>query len=64
MNEAMAEQIIAELRDGTLAEYRVEKDVFPQFRKVLIAQDDFKSFRGNAQRGGAVIYTYEPGWTA
>nr|WP_099302169.1 hypothetical protein [Bacillus sp. Marseille-P3800] len=64
MDKTEAETILQQLRDGELKEYRVDKEVFNTFRLVLIAQADMKNFRGNAQHKGAIIYTYEPGWTA
>jgi hypothetical protein len=60
----LAQEILDQLRKSEIAEYRVEKDAFPVFRVVLLAQEDMKDFRGNAQHHGAIIYTYEPGWTA
>ncbi|KMK75447.1 hypothetical protein [Alkalihalobacillus pseudalcaliphilus] len=62
MDEQYA-QALAELREGTIDEYRVAKADFLAFRVVLLAQEDAQSFRGNAQIGGDVVYTYEPGWT-
>ncbi|AIC95711.1 hypothetical protein [Shouchella lehensis] len=64
MNENLTNEILQQLRGGEINEYRVEKDVLNVFRLALVAQEDMKNFRGNAQHKGAVIYTYEPGWTA
>ncbi|RIW30159.1 hypothetical protein D3H55_17080 [Bacillus salacetis] len=50
--------ILDELRSGGIEEYRVQKTDFLHFRKHLIAQEDFKHFRGIAQQGGDIIYTY------
>jgi hypothetical protein len=50
--------ILDELRSGEVREYRVQKGEFLKFRQHLIAQDDFKHFRGIAQQGGDIIYTY------
>ncbi|MFK3936508.1 hypothetical protein ACI2JA_03195 [Alkalihalobacillus sp. NPDC078783] len=58
------QEIINQLRNGSISEYRVEKQDFLEFREELIKQDDFKNFRGNAQHGGTTIFTYEPGWSA
>ncbi|WDF02942.1 hypothetical protein [Shouchella hunanensis] len=64
MTEELANEILQQLRDGEIKEYRVEKNAFNVFRLALVAQEDMKNFRGNAQHKGAIIYTYEPGWTA
>lgn len=58
------QEVIEQLRNGSVSEYRVEKQDFLEFRQELIKQDDFKNFRGNAQHGGATIFTYQPGWSA
>jgi hypothetical protein len=58
MNEQLAEEILNKLRDGELSEYRVSKNDFMIFRKVLVQRKDFKHFRGIAQRGGEVVYQY------
>jgi hypothetical protein len=58
MNEQLAEEILNKLRDGELSEYRVSKNDFMIFRKVLVQRNDFKHFRGIAQRGGEVVYQY------
>ncbi|GAF13013.1 hypothetical protein JCM19046_62 [Bacillus sp. JCM 19046] len=64
MDKEQAEQIIQQLRNKELDQYKVAKEDFPVFRETLISQDDIKDFRGNAQHFGAIIYTYQPGWTA
>ncbi|WP_368502765.1 hypothetical protein AB3N04_00045 (plasmid) [Alkalihalophilus sp. As8PL] len=63
MDNNEIKQIIEELRNGSLKSYHVPKNYFMDFRNVLVQCDDFQSFRGNAQVGGSVVYTYEPGWT-
>ncbi|MBM7659623.1 hypothetical protein JOC85_000390 [Bacillus mesophilus] len=52
------EHILDKLRNRELEEYFVTKDVFLAFRELLVKQNDFKHFRGIAQHGGAVVYTY------
>ena len=64
MDEALAKQILEQLRSGELNEYKVEREQFLTFQPVLAAQDDMKAFRGNAQVGGDIIFKYEHGWTA
>ncbi|WP_078547877.1 hypothetical protein [Litchfieldia alkalitelluris] len=51
-------EIFNKLRDRELNEYRVTKEHFLSFRKVLVEREDFKQFRGIAQHGGEVIYQY------
>ncbi|KGA97283.1 hypothetical protein AJ85_04380 [Alkalihalobacillus alcalophilus ATCC 27647 = CGMCC 1.3604] len=63
MTNEEAASLIQKLRERELESYRVSKDDFLLFRAVLTKQEDFLSFRGNAQHRGDVIYTYEPGWT-
>ncbi|GAF20574.1 MULTISPECIES: hypothetical protein [Shouchella] len=64
MDQHEAQQILGQLRSGEIKEVVVTKEQFTLFREVLVEQDDKKDFRGNAQHRGAVIYTYQPGWTA
>ncbi|MBD8067414.1 hypothetical protein [Bacillus sp. PS06] len=59
MNEEFITEIFNKLRDKELNEYRVSKDQFLAFRKVLVERSDFKHFRGIALHGGEVIYTYQ-----
>jgi hypothetical protein len=58
MDEQEILAILDELRNKGIEEFRVQKQDFLQFRKHLIAQEDFKHFRGIAQQGGDIIYTY------
>lgn len=58
MEEQFVNEILNKLRDKELHEYRVTNDQFLAFRKVLVAREDFKHFRGIAQHRGEVIYTY------
>ena len=58
MEEPFITEILNKLQNKEILEYRVSKEQFLEFRKVLVARDDFKFFRGIAQRGGEVIYTY------
>jgi hypothetical protein len=58
MEEQEILTILEELRSRGIDEYRVQKSDFLQFRKLLIAQSDFKQFRGIAQQGGDVVYVY------
>lgn len=58
MNEEKAKELLDKLKNGEITECYVKKEDFLTFRKVLVARDDFKHFRGIAQRGGDVIYHY------
>jgi hypothetical protein len=58
MDKTDVEHILDKLRNQEIEEYIVEKEQFLSFREVLVNQSDFKHFRGIAQHGGTVIYTY------
>lgn len=58
MNEERIQDILEQLREGTLSEYYVKREDFLPFRTVLVKRDDFKHFRGIGQRGGDVLYQY------
>jgi hypothetical protein len=50
--------IFDSLKNGEIEEFLVAKQEFLRFREVLVQREDFKHFRGIAQRGGDVLYTY------
>lgn len=58
MEKAEINYIFDQLKNGDITEYLVTKQDFLAFRQVLVAREDFKHFRGIAQRGGEVIYQY------
>jgi hypothetical protein len=58
MNEQLINEILDKLRDGELSEYHVTNEQFLDFREVLVKREDFKHFRGIAERGGSVLYRY------
>lgn len=58
MTEEHIKEILDKLKNGELNEYYVSKEDFLSVRNVIVRRDDFKHFRGIAQRGGAVIYQY------
>jgi hypothetical protein len=58
VDEPLITEILNKLQNKEIQEYRVTKEQFLDFRKVLVAREDFKFFRGIAQRGGEVVYTY------
>lgn len=58
MTEEHIQEMLNKLQSGELSEYYVSKEDFLTCRSVLVRREDFKHFRGIAQRGGAVIYRY------
>ncbi len=52
------EQIVEKLRSGELKHFLVTKEDFSLFREILVKQKDRENFRGEAKKGGEVIYTY------
>ena len=56
MNEY--EKILEQLKAGELSFYKVTKEEFLKFREALVNHEQFKNFRGEAQQGGDIIYTY------
>ncbi|CAM4117192.1 abortive phage infection protein [Bacillus manliponensis] len=58
MDKERANAILAQLKNGELEEYVLEKEDFYIFREVVVNHEDFKHFRGNAQHSGKIIYTY------
>ncbi|MCE4048482.1 MULTISPECIES: hypothetical protein [Bacillaceae] len=50
--------VLEQLKSGELKEYKVSKADFLAFRLELVKREDFKHYRGIAQRGGDVIYQY------
>lgn len=52
------EEAIKKLRNGQLEQIHVEKEEFPLFREVLMSQKDKERIRGEAKKGGEIIYTY------
>ncbi len=58
MDEQTAIEIIQKLRSQQIEKLEINKEDFLMFRSILVQQEDFKHFRGVAQRGGAVEYYY------
>lgn len=58
LDENLINEILDKLKSGALSEYRVPKEDFLNFRISLVKREDFKNFRGIAQRGGGVKYHY------
>ncbi|WP_141431365.1 hypothetical protein [Bacillus sp. 03113] len=58
MNEELITEILEKLKSGDLSEHLVLKENFLSFRKILVQREDFKHFRGAADRGGNILYQY------
>jgi hypothetical protein len=58
MNEEQALSSIGALRKQEISELTIKKADFLFFRNILVKQEDFKHFRGIAQRGGDILYHY------
>lgn len=50
--------LIDQLRSKQVESITIPKEQFEEFRQLLITLPDFKHFRGEAQQGGNVIFTY------
>ena len=51
-------QILDQLRNGEIDHIEIKKDEFLTFREVLVKDPQFKHFRGEAQQGGNIIFTF------
>ncbi|KUP07601.1 hypothetical protein Q75_05075 [Bacillus coahuilensis p1.1.43] len=58
LTELEVTQLLQQLRLKEVNKINVSKEDFLTFRSFLVKQDDFKQFRGIAQQGGHVQYTY------
>lgn len=58
MTDEHIAEMLDKLKNNELTEYYVSKEDFLSVRDVIVKREDFKHFRGIAQRGGAVIYQY------
>lgn len=52
------QDMIEKLKNGELKSIEISKKEFLKFREVLVKDEKFKHFRGEAKQGGRVIYTY------
>jgi len=50
--------MIEKLKTGEIESIEITKEEFWEFREVLVNDEKFKHFRGEAKQGGRVIYTY------
>lgn len=58
LDKEQAVQMLESLKNKEVEEIFVAKQDFMAFREFLVKRDDFKHFRGIAQRGGDVIFRY------
>ncbi|MGM9987384.1 MAG: hypothetical protein ACI35O_09170 [Bacillaceae bacterium] len=58
MEAQQAVSLLDQLKNGEVDKVHIAKEDFLSFRLELIKREDFKHFRGIAQRGGSVVYTY------
>lgn len=58
MNPQLAEDILNQLQERTIKEYHAKREDFLIFQNVLVKREDFKHFRGEALRGGDILFTY------
>lgn len=58
MDQEQASRMLDSLKNREVEEIFVSKLDFMTFREVIVKREDFKHFRGIAQRGGDVIYQY------
>ncbi|RHW39824.1 hypothetical protein D1B33_02940 [Lysinibacillus yapensis] len=54
----MYEKMIEQLKNGEIKSIRIPKGEFLLFRDILVKDDKFKHFRGEAQQGGDVVFTF------
>ena len=52
------QQLIEQLKKGEVESIKIPKEEFLQFRTLLVCDEMFKHFRGEAQQGGDVIFTF------
>lgn len=58
LNKEDVEEIFEKLRNGEIEQYEVTKEEFLEFREVLMKQKDKEQIRGEAKKGGGVVYTH------
>ncbi|PPA72235.1 hypothetical protein [Jeotgalibacillus proteolyticus] len=58
MESQEIESLLSKLRSGDITRLEVAKEDFLAFREQLVNAEDFKHFRGIAQRNGGVTYEY------
>ncbi|MDN4492330.1 hypothetical protein [Ureibacillus aquaedulcis] len=52
------QKLIDQLKTGDIESITIPKEEFLQFRRLLVQDEMFKHFRGEAQQGGDVTFTF------
>ncbi|MFC7685602.1 hypothetical protein [Ureibacillus sp. GCM10028918] len=52
------QKMIEQLKNGEVESIEIPKEEFLQFRRLLVEDEMFKYFRGEAQQGGDVTFTF------
>lgn len=50
--------MIEQLKNREIEKIEITKEEFLQFRELIVKDEMFKHFKGEAQQGGNVIYTF------
>ncbi len=58
MNMADYKEMLDQLRNGEVKSIFINKAEFLQFRELLVKDAQFKHFRGDANQGGDVVFTF------
>lgn len=51
-------EMLDQLRNGEVKSIFINKAEFLQFRELLVKDAQFKNFRGDANQGGDVVFTF------
>ena len=51
-------KMLDQLRNKEVTSIEITKEKYLQFRDVLVRDEQFKHFRGEAKQGGNIVYTY------
>lgn len=51
-------KMLDQLRNKEVASFEITKEEYLQFREILVKDEQFKHFRGEAKQGGNIVYTY------
>lgn len=52
------ESLINQLKNGDIKQIEIIKSDFLPFREILIKDNQFKHFRGEAKQGGNIVFTF------
>ncbi|HWK24065.1 MAG TPA: hypothetical protein VNS08_13615 [Ureibacillus sp.] len=52
------QKMIEQLKNGEVESIEIPKGEFLQFRGLLVKDEMFKHFRGEAKQGGDVVFTF------